>query len=106
MRNGEDGMGGLGGLMGMGGSSAKASGQSMGPITNKVQAFSGAGFTLGGGQYNPPTVMAGTNEEIKIEDEPSDDVDASLVVVLQLRMPNGSKLQRKFLRTNTFGDVI
>mmetsp|Transcript_19597 Transcript_19597/g.30185 ORF Transcript_19597/g.30185 Transcript_19597/m.30185 type:complete len:121 (-) Transcript_19597:26-388(-) len=45
-------------------------------------------------------------ENISVPDEPAADADPASVVNLQLRLPDGSKLQRKFLRTNTLGDVF
>jgi hypothetical protein len=45
-------------------------------------------------------------ESVSVPDEPPAGTDAALVVDIQLRMPDGSKLQRKFLRTNTLGDVF
>ena len=45
-------------------------------------------------------------ESIRVPDEPPANTDPAQVVDMQLRMPDGSKLQRKFLRSNTLGDIF
>ena len=42
--------------------------------------------------------------KIQIPDEP--DASAENVVNLQLRLPDGSKIARRFLRSHTIGDVM
>ena len=44
--------------------------------------------------------------QLQVPDEPGDDADPAQVVNIQLRMPDGQRLQRKFLRTNTLGDIM
>jgi len=38
--------------------------------------------------------------------EPPADLDPSKVITIKLRLPDGQGLQRRFLRTNTFGDIM
>ena len=52
------------------------------------------------------SMQANEMDSVTVPDEPSADTDPAQVVDMQLRMPDGSKLQRKFLRSNTLGDVF
>lgn len=45
-------------------------------------------------------------ESLSVPEEPTASEDPANVVNLQLRMPDGSKLTRKFLRSHKLGDVM
>lgn len=102
------------------------------PESPKFKAFTGKGFSLNDGassqagvdtnselyqtlaaEYgDDPEMIAGIIESMKMDQvsklevpvEPSSDAEG--VVNLQLRLPDGSKLTRRFLRSNTIGHVI
>ena len=41
-----------------------------------------------------------------VPDEPPANADPNTITTLQIRCPDGSRLMRRFMRTNTVGDVI
>ena len=104
------------------------------PEEPKFQAFTGKGVSLNDGQ--PKSAGVDTNSELyktlaaeygddpemiqgiimsmqsseienlTVPDEPAASEDPANVVNIQLRMPDGSRLTRKFLRSNTLGDIM
>lgn len=52
------------------------------------------------------SMQASECAQLSVPDEPGPDVDPAQVVNIQLRMPDGSKLMRKFMRSNTIGDIM
>lgn len=52
------------------------------------------------------SMQASEIEQLSVPDEPGADADPAQVVNIQLRMPDGTKLVRKFLRSNTIGDIM
>ena len=43
---------------------------------------------------------------LDVPDEPPEGADPSTIVSLQIRMPDGSKLQRRFARENKIQDIV
>ena len=96
----------------------------------KVESFTGQGVSLGGSTQNQgpsdfdlalaeqygddPEMIAAIkssmaeeeSKQIIVPDEPPKDSDPDQITTLQLRCPDGSRLMRRFLRTNHVGDVI
>ena len=52
------------------------------------------------------SMQASELDQLTVPDEPGADADPAQVVNIQLRMPDGTKLVRKFLRSNTIGDIM
>jgi len=50
------------------------------------------------------SMQASEEQNLEVPDEPSADSDAA--VNIQLRMPDGTRLQRRFLKSNTIGHLI
>ena len=45
-------------------------------------------------------------ESLHVPDEPPADSDPATFSTIQMRMPDGSKLQRRFLKTDKIGDMM
>lgn len=43
---------------------------------------------------------------LEVPEEPSENDDPASFVVIQLRLPDGANLKRRFVRANTLGDIM
>ena len=129
--DGQDGGGMVGSVLNRGNNSA-AGGGAQSSQQPTFQSFTGTGVSLGGGGVAPGNQM--TDEEMAImasyqddpelaqailqskrdaeaasmvvPEEPAASSDPDTMTTLQIRLPDGSKLLRRFLRANTVQDVV
>ena len=50
------------------------------------------------------SMQASEEQNLEVPDEPATETDGAINI--QMRMPDGSKLQRRFLKSNTIGDLM